>query len=130
MLSQGNSMKKTTAKNAGKAKTAKLAAPPNESKQIAHSYKVITQGNLWPYVLSIIKKDGKVYAYQLDSIIEKRFGFLPGKVMLYLVLYSLEESGMVKSSFVERRKYYTITDKGKTELKKFKNLLARVSSSI
>ena len=89
--------------------------------------KHLTVGNLWIYILSLIKNQKKMYAYTLDEEIEKEFYFKPGKVMIYLVLYRLEAEKMIESEFEERRKYYTITKKGKNTLivaKKFFKLLS------
>lgn len=72
-------------------------------------------GNLWLYILSLLKKKER-YAYELRSLVEKEFGFLPGEVTAYRVLYSLEVGGFVKSQTNGSRKYYRITDKGKKEL--------------
>ncbi|RLD97324.1 MAG: PadR family transcriptional regulator [Aquificota bacterium] len=97
---------------------------------MTHSVKILTKRNLWPFVLSVLKSEGKVYAYELDSIIDRMFGFKPNKIMLYLVLYSLEDGGLARSKFVERRKYYTITRKGEEELKRFKTLLKVISNQL
>ena len=101
-----------------------------DTDQMHHSIKVLTKGNLWPYILSLMKKEGKVYAYNLDKSVESRFGFKPSKIMLYLVLYSLEENGLVTSSYINRRKYYRITKKGIRELNRFKKLLKIISDKL
>jgi DNA-binding PadR family transcriptional regulator len=71
---------------------------------------------LWPYVLRILK-DRPSHAYVLREEIEKRFGFRPGNVTAYFVLYSLQKKGCVKKEKVGRKKIYTITPKGKELLK-------------
>lgn len=76
--------------------------------------------NLWLYILSLAKK-GPIYAYFLQSKIEKQFGFHPGKITPYRVLYRLEQQGFVKSKVKERKRIYEITQKGRNELKKAKN---------
>ena len=89
--------------------------------------KHLTVGNLWLYILSLIKNKKKLYAYTLDGLIEKEFYFKPSKVMIYLVLYRLEAEKMIQSKFEERRKYYTLTKKGTETLvvaKKFFKLLS------
>jgi DNA-binding PadR family transcriptional regulator len=86
------------------------------SKPIKRLRRLLTSGNLWLYILSITE-GGEIYAYELDSEIEKRFKFRPNKVMNYVVLYKLEDEGLIKSEFKERRKYYTITKKGKETMK-------------
>jgi DNA-binding PadR family transcriptional regulator len=78
--------------------------------------RLLTSGNLWLYVLSLLKKK-KLYAYELDKMIESAFGFRPNKIMIYIVLYRLENEGLITSQYHERRKYYTITEKGSDSLK-------------
>jgi PadR family transcriptional regulator PadR len=73
---------------------------------------LLTSGNLWLYILSLIKRDGELYAYSLDERIEKAFDFRPNKIMVYVVLYRLEAEGLISSRFAERRKYYQLTEKG------------------
>jgi len=77
--------------------------------------RLLTSGNLWLYILSITDS-GRIYAYELDEKIEKEFGFRPDKIMNYVVLYKLENEGLITSEFQERRKYYKITKKGKQTL--------------
>jgi len=78
-------------------------------KRLKH---LLTYGNLWLYVLSLTRSRKKVYAYALDEDIEKEFFFKPDKITIYVVLYKLENEGLISSKFHERRKYYTITRKG------------------
>ena len=72
---------------------------------------------LWPYVLRILK-DKPSHAYVLRKEIERRFGFRPGNVTAYFVLYSLSKKGYVEKKRVGRKKVYSITPKGKELLKK------------
>lgn len=87
-------------------------------------------GNIWLYLLSIMKKDGKAYAYALDSEIEKRFGFRTSKVMIYLVLYKLEAEKLIAAKMEDRRKYYHLTPKGESALKMAKNHLGSLSKKL
>ncbi|MEM3422556.1 MAG: PadR family transcriptional regulator [Candidatus Bilamarchaeaceae archaeon] len=89
----------------------------------------LTSGNIWLYILSLLKKE-KVYAYALDSEIEKRFGFKPNKIMIYIVLYKLEAEGLIQSTFDGRRKYYKITEKGKNTIENGKNYLKELMNKI
>ena len=79
-----------------------------------------TKGNLWIYIL-ILLKEKPYHGWDFPSVIEKRFGFRPGKITPYRVLYALELEGLVKSTQIERRRMYTITDKGYKELEKVKD---------
>lgn len=90
--------------------------------------KHLTSGNIWLYILSLIKKEKKFYAYALDKEIEKKFCFKTNRVMIYLVLYRLESEELIHSKFEERRKYYTITKKGVDVLNSGKKYLKNLSS--
>ena len=75
---------------------------------------------LWPYVLRILK-DKPSHAYVLRKEIEKRFGFRPGNVTAYFVLYSLTKNAYVHKRKEGRKQVYRITDKGKKLLKEAEN---------
>ena len=75
--------------------------------------------NLWIYILSLLKKR-KIYAWEIPAMVEQEFGFKPGKITPYRVLYRLEKEGFVESKVEERRRIYEITEKGKRELEKAK----------
>ena len=75
-----------------------------------------TKDCLWTYILRILS-DGPAHAYSLRNEVHKRFGFMPGTVTAYRVLYSLTANGFVTKKIEGRRKIYTITVKGKSELK-------------
>lgn len=75
--------------------------------------------NLWIYILCLLKSR-KVYGWEIPAAIEREFGFKPGKITPYRVLYRLEKEGFVKSELKERRRVYQITEKGKLELNKAK----------
>jgi DNA-binding PadR family transcriptional regulator len=81
--------------------------------------------NLWIYILSLLKK-GSIYGWEIPKMIEKNFGFKPGKITPYRVLYRLERTGFVKSKIENRRRVYQITEKGKEELKKAKNFYKEI----
>jgi PadR family transcriptional regulator, regulatory protein PadR len=91
---------------------------------------LLTSGNLWLYVLSLIKDGEKVYAYTLPDSIEKEFFFRPSRVMIYVVLYKLEEEGHIHSEFEERRKYYYLTEKGRGTLRDAKEYFALLAKKL
>jgi len=88
--------------------------------------KMNTIGNLWIYILSLLKKR-QVYGYELQKVIFKNFGFTPGKITSYRVLYRLEKDGFVKSKTIKMKRVYGITKKGEKELREakgfYKNLI-------
>jgi len=75
-----------------------------------------TKDCLWVYILRILQ-DGPTHGYAIRKDIEGRFGFRPGTVTAYKVLYLLSKSGFVKKNVSGRQKVYAITPPGKKALK-------------
>ena len=90
-----------------------------------HLKKSNTINNLWIYILALAKKQ-PIYAYLLQKEIENKFGFRSGKITPYRVLYRLEKEGFVKSEIKERKRFYKITEKGESELKKAINFYKKI----
>jgi len=88
-----------------------------------------TTENLWLYILAFLNKQD-LYGWEIPSLIEKEFGFRPGKITPYRVFYRLEADGFVKSEMDNRRRIYKITPKGKEEIRKaavfYKKILAKL----
>jgi DNA-binding PadR family transcriptional regulator len=91
----------------------------------------LTKENLWLYILSLLG-DRDMYGYELRDTVQKKFGFRPGNVTAYRVLYALKRDGFVriinKRVGGRERKYYLITAAGSAELKAGKKILKRVYS--
>lgn len=93
----------------------------------------LTKENLWLYILSLLtSKD--MYGYELREAVKEKFGFKPGNVTAYRVLYSLKLKGLVeivaKGSGGRERKYYRITAAGKGELEKGKKILSCILAKL
>lgn len=92
-----------------------------DSVAYRHLTKKLTVETLWIYVLSLLS-DGPLYGYEFPDRIEEKFGFRPNKITCYVVLYRLNQEGLIReerkmhSSEGPVRKYYQITDKGIKEL--------------
>ncbi|MBN2377712.1 MAG: helix-turn-helix transcriptional regulator [Sedimentisphaerales bacterium] len=76
-----------------------------------------------PVVVLEILSRGAMYGYELSEAIEERSGGILtlGRGTLYPLLYNLEAKGLVKAAWQEsenkrKRRYYSITSKGKGEL--------------
>jgi len=92
--------------------------------------RLLTSGNLWLYILSLIRMRKSLYAYELDGQIEKEFFFRPNRIMVYVVLYKLESEGLIKSEFRERRKYYKLTKSGTETLERAKEYFTMLSRKL
>lgn len=76
-----------------------------------------TKDCLWIYILKILQNKDS-HAYTIRQEIQERFGFRPGIMTAYKVLYLLHKDGFVTQSPTGRKKIYSITPKGQKELKK------------
>ena len=86
-----------------------------------------------PVVVLEVLSRGAMYGYQLSEAIENRSDNILtlGKGTLYPLLYNLEAKKLVKGRWEEaqngrKRRYYSITSKGKTQLAKQKQQLGRL----
>jgi len=88
--------------------------------------KEMLKGSTVILVLSILERE-PMYGYQMIKEIEKDsggiFSFKEGT--LYPILHSLESKGLIESYWLgkeghRQRKYYRLTSKGKSELKRKK----------
>ena len=75
----------------------------------------VQKENLWFFILVLLSK-GERYGFELRRLINEEFGFWSGNVTAYRVLYDLEKSKLVKAEAKDRRKYYRITEQGRSEL--------------
>ncbi len=91
----------------------------------------LTHENLWIYILTLLK-DGPLYGYEVRRMIEERFGFKPGQVTSYIVLYRLEKDGYIKivgeakGSRGPLRRYYAITRRGSDALRRARLFLSSI----
>ena len=76
-----------------------------------------THDCLWMYILRMLS-ERPTHAYSLRKDIEDRFGFRPGTVTAYRVLYHLSGKGFVEKHTEGRKKIYSITEKGRLELER------------
>ncbi len=87
-----------------------------------------TRENLWIYILSALDEKPR-YGYELREEIRRRFGFEPGEVTAYVIIYALKKEGYVTvktegpSTRGPSRKYYSLTPSGKASLEKARQYL-------
>lgn len=71
---------------------------------------------LWIYILRILI-DGPTHAYAIRPEIRQRYGFMPGTMTAYKVLYLLRRRGLVRKEQSGRRQVYRITPAGRAQLR-------------
>ena len=90
-----------------------------------------------PAVVLEILSGGQMYGYELSRTIEQRSGDILtlGKGTLYPLLYNLEAKKLVKGRWeknaaTRKRRYYSITSKGKDELARQKVQLKELTAGL
>ena len=88
----------------------------------------VQKENLWFFILILLSSEER-YGFELRRLVNEKFGFWSGNVTAYRVLYNLEKSRMVKAEMKNRRKYYRITELGRTELEEARSYLRALLDS-
>jgi len=90
-----------------------------------------------PVVVLEILSRGQMYGYELSEAIEQRSAevLTLGKGTLYPLLYNLEAKKLIRGRWEQaesgrKRRYYSITGKGKEELAKQKAQLKELTTSL
>ena len=90
-----------------------------------------------PVVVLEILSRGPMYGYELSEAIEQRSGDILtlGKGTLYPLLYNLEAKKLVKGKWEKnessrKRRYYSITSRGKDELVRQKAQLKELTAGL
>jgi len=90
-----------------------------------------------PVVVLEILSRGQMYGYELSQAIEQRSGKILslGKGTLYPLLYNLEAKKLVKGKWDDagtgrKRRYYSVTSRGKEQLANQKRQLEELASGL
>ncbi|MHC4070387.1 MAG: PadR family transcriptional regulator [Planctomycetota bacterium] len=90
-----------------------------------------------PVVVLEILSRGQMYGYELSQAIEQRSGDILtlGKGTLYPLLYNLEAKKLVRGKWEQadsgrKRRYYSVTSKGKAQLAKQKEQLKGLTTGL
>ncbi|MEM1539535.1 MAG: PadR family transcriptional regulator [Candidatus Bathyarchaeia archaeon] len=57
-------------------------------------------------------RNGPISGYDVISLIHNKFNLLVSSGTVYSLLYSLERNGLIQGTWEERKRVYTLTDKG------------------
>lgn len=93
----------------------------------------LMKGILEGCVLAVIAR-GETYGYEILSILEQSGFDALGEGTLYPVLTRLDKSGLIacrkaRSPLGPVRKYYSVTDAGRTQLAEFRERYAAITKS-
>jgi DNA-binding PadR family transcriptional regulator len=88
-----------------------------------------TRDCLWVYILRILS-DKPLHAYAIRKEIRERYGFTPGTVTAYKVLYLLRKSGHVEQKRDGRTNVYSITPRGKKDLGKARSFYSEMAKTL
>jgi PadR family transcriptional regulator PadR len=90
-----------------------------------------------PVVVLEILSRGKMYGYELSEAVKQRSGDILtlGQGTLYPLLYNLEAKKLIAGKWEEagsgrKRRYYSITSKGKGELARQKEQLTQLQAGL
>lgn len=98
-----------------------MASKSLESSAYTRLVNKITKENLWLYILKMLM-DRPMYAYEISKSLKDKFGFSTAVVTVYVVLYKMRREKLIrggeKKSVLGRpdRKYYEITEEGRSSL--------------
>ena len=97
--------------------------PFNRFKQL------MTEGNLWIYLLSL-GKDKEVIIDETQRLIFEKYGFLGGKLLISRVIFSLAKEGYIAKTKFQSQSAYKTTPKGLEELSKMARFFQEMASKI
>lgn len=81
-------------------------------------------------VLSLINNGHPIGGYDVIKFIHKKFHILMSSGAVYSVLYSLERNGLIKGYWTQKRRAYTLTERGKETLGEILNEKEKVQAII
>jgi DNA-binding PadR family transcriptional regulator len=68
-------------------------------------------------ILAMLRNNNSMSGYDVIAHIHKKFDVLVSSGTVYSILYSLERDGLIKGVWNQRRRVYTLTEKGKQTIK-------------
>ncbi len=102
-----------------------------DSKAVRRLTKKMTKEMLWIYILRLLQERPH-YGYEIKELITKRFKFSPATVSGYAIIYRLKTDGLIEEQQSEEspRKYYAITEKGKSAMHAAKRFLMTMIDTV
>jgi DNA-binding PadR family transcriptional regulator len=80
---------------------------------------LVTEGNIWIYIISLAKEE-EVKESEVTRLIFEKFGFLPNEFLVKTILYRLRKDGYISKEKLKGERAYKATEKGLKELDQMK----------
>ena len=77
----------------------------------------IVKGFLDMAIMVKLMKGNPVSGHDVVTFFPKKFGFQISPGTVYSVLYSMERDGLIKGRWSQRKRVYTLTNKGEKKIK-------------
>ena len=85
----------------------------SEPRALARLRKKLTVENLWLYVISILKSEGRpLKAYDIKVRLREKYGINPPAVTVYTVLYRMVRDGLLERTREGGDIVYSVTERG------------------
>jgi len=91
-----------------------------ESEILDKMHRRIVQNFLDVVILLELRKRS-MSGYDVISFVHNKFGMLLSSGTVYSYLYSLERDGLIKGEYSQRKRVYTLTERGKETAKAYLN---------
>lgn len=63
-------------------------------------------------ILAELKRFSPLSGYDILNLVYKKFGFLISPGTIYALLHAMERRGIIRGSYSQRKRVYTLTNKG------------------
>ena len=81
-------------------------------------------------VLAELRNNHNMSGYDVIEYVHSEFDFLISSGTIYSLLYSMERDGSIEGAWINRKRVYTLTDKGKETIKTIQNASGRIQNFI
>jgi len=83
-----------------------------DSKILKEMQRSMIKNFLDTIILAELRNSSALSGYNVMEYIHKKFGILISSGTVYSLLYSMERRGLIKSAWAQRKRVYTLSDKG------------------
>ena len=83
-----------------------------QSEILKEMKRIIVTNFLSTIILAELKNSIPLSGYDILDFVYKKFGFLISPGTIYALLYAMERKGLVRGSYSQTKRVYTLTDKG------------------